>query len=131
MDVRKRELLPETSVIRQLLWALGLLTLLPQLPNSGQQRESHLGRLTQFRIQIPFPACAIGIYFLCKRQESQSKTPLARRGYVSADPGEKGSWCVFIRMRALWYSQNLTLSKVCHHDTVLKLRQFGCPWAQN
>lgn len=97
----------------------------------GQQWESHLGRLTQFRIQIFFSACAIGIYFLCKRLELQSKIPPAGLGHVCGDPNGEGFWFIFITACTSWCPRNLTLLRACHHNTARRLRQFGCPWAQN
>ena len=97
----------------------------------GQQWASHLGSLAQFRIHIHFPACAIEIYFLCKRLESQSKIPPAGLEYACSDPNGERFWFIFLTACTLWSPWNPTLLRVCHHNTSRKLRQFGCPWAPN
>lgn len=97
----------------------------------GQQWASHLGSLTQFRIHIHFPACAIGIYFLCKRLESQSKIPPAGLEYACSDPNGERFWFIFLTACTLWSPWNPALLRGCHHNAARKLRQFGCPWAPN
>lgn len=96
----------------------------------GGQRESPLGRLTQFRIQIHFLACAIGVYFFCKRLKSQSKIPLAGLEHA-CDLHRESCWFIFTTACTSWWPRNLTLLRVCHHNTAWKPRQFGCPWAPN